>query len=69
LTGLAAWQTLFELAEYKPGRTDLVKAAGGAVGSLVVRLAARTADGLRSRRWAAYRQDGRAYPRSRPVRR
>lgn len=39
LTGLAAWQTLFELAELKPGRTVLVNRAGGAVGSLVVQLA------------------------------
>ncbi|MEV5570154.1 NADP-dependent oxidoreductase [Spirillospora sp. NPDC052269] len=39
LTGLAAWQTAFELAELKPGRTVLVNGAGGAVGSLVVQLA------------------------------
>ncbi|MCO6698910.1 NADP-dependent oxidoreductase, partial [Streptomyces sp. Vc17.3-30] len=39
LTGLAAWQTLFELAELKPGQTVLVNGAGGAVGSLVVQLA------------------------------
>ena len=40
LTGLAAWQTAFELAELKPGQTVLVNGAGGAVGSLVVQLAA-----------------------------
>ncbi|MGQ4718840.1 zinc-binding dehydrogenase [Streptomyces anulatus] len=39
LTGLAAWQTPFELAELKPGQTVLVNGAGGAVGSLVVQLA------------------------------
>ncbi|GAA1450953.1 NADP-dependent oxidoreductase [Nocardiopsis tropica] len=39
LTGLAAWQTAFELAELKPGQTLLVNGAGGAVGSLVVQLA------------------------------
>ncbi|NGO68323.1 NADP-dependent oxidoreductase [Streptomyces boncukensis] len=43
LTGLAAWQTAFELAELKPGQTGqtvLVNGAAGAVGSLVVQLAA-----------------------------
>lgn len=40
LTGLAAWQTAFDLAELKPGQTVLVNGAGGAVGSLVVQLAA-----------------------------
>ncbi|WP_433892488.1 NADP-dependent oxidoreductase [Streptomyces sp. CA-111067] len=39
LTGLAAWQTTFELAELKPGQSVLVNGAGGAVGSLVVQLA------------------------------
>ncbi|MDT0268784.1 NADP-dependent oxidoreductase [Streptomyces sp. DSM 44915] len=39
LSGLAAWQTTFELAELKPGQTVLVNGAGGAVGSLVVQLA------------------------------
>ncbi|MEU4314013.1 NADP-dependent oxidoreductase [Nocardia sp. NPDC024068] len=39
LTGLAAWQTIFELAELKPGQNVLVNGAGGAVGSLVVQLA------------------------------
>ncbi|MFI5718760.1 zinc-binding dehydrogenase [Nocardia sp. NPDC051750] len=39
LTGLAAWQLLFELAELKPGQNVLVNGAGGAVGSLVVQLA------------------------------
>jgi NADPH:quinone reductase-like Zn-dependent oxidoreductase len=39
LTGLAAWQAAFELAELKPGQTVLVNGAGGAVGSLVVQLA------------------------------
>lgn len=39
LTGLAAWQTVFELAELKPGQTVLVNGAAGAVGSLVVQLA------------------------------
>ncbi|MGW3861351.1 NADP-dependent oxidoreductase, partial [Streptomyces sp. NPDC005047] len=39
LTGLAAWQTVFELAVLKPGQTVLVNGAGGAVGSLVVQLA------------------------------
>lgn len=42
LTGLAAWQTTFELAELKPGQTVLVNGAGGAVGSLVVQLAVDT---------------------------
>ena len=40
LTGLAAWQTAFELAELKPGQTVLINGAAGAVGSLVVQLAA-----------------------------
>ncbi|MGC4993526.1 NADP-dependent oxidoreductase [Nocardia salmonicida] len=39
LTGLAAWQLAFELAELKPGQTVLVNGAAGAVGSLVVQLA------------------------------
>ncbi|MFD3748054.1 NADP-dependent oxidoreductase [Nocardia sp. NPDC058633] len=39
LTGLAAWQTVFELADVKPGQTVLVNGAGGAVGGLVVQLA------------------------------
>lgn len=39
LSGLAAWQTLFELAELKPGQTVLVNGAGGAVGGLAVQLA------------------------------
>ncbi|MFJ6463586.1 NADP-dependent oxidoreductase [Streptomyces sp. NPDC091387] len=39
LTGLAAWQTTFELAGLKPGQTVLINGAGGAVGSLVVQLA------------------------------
>jgi NADPH:quinone reductase-like Zn-dependent oxidoreductase len=39
LSGLAAWQALFELAELKPGQTVLVNGAGGAVGSLAVQLA------------------------------
>lgn len=39
LTGLAAWQLLFELAGLKPGQTVLVNGAGGAVGSLAVQLA------------------------------
>ncbi|MEU1378051.1 NADP-dependent oxidoreductase [Streptomyces triculaminicus] len=39
LTGLAAWQTAFELAELKSGQSVLVNGAGGAVGSLVVQLA------------------------------
>lgn len=39
LSGLAAWQSLFELAELKPGQTVLINGAGGAVGSLAVQLA------------------------------
>ena len=39
LTGLAAWQLAFELAELKPGQTVLVNGAAGAVGSLLVQLA------------------------------
>ncbi|MFJ4654397.1 NADP-dependent oxidoreductase [Nocardia sp. NPDC088792] len=39
LVGLSAWQTLFELAELKPGQSVLVNGAGGAVGSLAVQLA------------------------------
>lgn len=39
LTGLAAWQTAFELAELKAGQSVLVNGAGGGVGSLVVQLA------------------------------
>ncbi|MFE3461831.1 NADP-dependent oxidoreductase [Nocardiopsis aegyptia] len=39
LTGLAAWQTAFELAELASGQSVLVNGAGGAVGSLVVQLA------------------------------
>ncbi|MFE2870311.1 NADP-dependent oxidoreductase [Embleya sp. NPDC059259] len=39
LTGLAAWQTAFELAELKPGQSVLVNGAGAAVGGLVVQLA------------------------------
>ncbi|MFE5330401.1 NADP-dependent oxidoreductase [Embleya sp. NPDC056575] len=42
LSGLAAWQTVFELAEVKPGQSVLVNGAGGAVGSLVVQLAVDT---------------------------
>ncbi|WP_246407745.1 NADP-dependent oxidoreductase [Nocardiopsis aegyptia] len=41
LTGLAAWQTAFELAELTSGQRVLVNGVGGAVGSLVVQLAAR----------------------------
>lgn len=40
LTGLAAWQLVHELAEVKPGQTVLVNGAAGAVGSIVVQLAA-----------------------------
>jgi NADPH:quinone reductase-like Zn-dependent oxidoreductase len=39
LTGLAAWQAAFELAELKAGQSVLVNGAGGGVGSLVVQLA------------------------------
>lgn len=39
LSGLAAWQALFELAELKPDQTVLVNGAGGAVGGLAVQLA------------------------------
>lgn len=39
LTGLAAWQLAFELAELKAGQTVMVNGAAGAVGSLVVQLA------------------------------
>lgn len=39
LSGLAAWQALFELAELKAGQTILINGAGGAVGSLAVQLA------------------------------
>ena len=39
LSGLAAWQALFELAELKPGQTVLVNGAAGAVGGLAVQLA------------------------------
>jgi len=39
LSGLAAWQALFELADLKPGQTVLVNGAGGAVGGLAVQLA------------------------------
>lgn len=42
LSGLAAWQVVFELAELKPGQTILVNGAAGAVGSLVVQLALDT---------------------------
>jgi NADPH:quinone reductase-like Zn-dependent oxidoreductase len=40
LTGLAAHQATVELAEVKAGQTVLVNGAGGAVGSIVVQLAA-----------------------------
>lgn len=40
LTGLAARQAAVELAGIQPGQTVLVNGAGGAVGSLVVQLAA-----------------------------
>ncbi|WP_407319968.1 NADP-dependent oxidoreductase [Isoptericola halotolerans] len=40
LTGLAARQAVIELAEVRPGQTVLVNGAGGAVGSIVVQLAA-----------------------------
>ena len=39
MNGLAAWQSLFELAEIKPGQSILINGAGGAVGSLAVQLA------------------------------
>ena len=39
LSGLAAWQALFDLGELKAGQTVLVNGAGGAVGSLAVQLA------------------------------
>ncbi|KUL63345.1 NADP-dependent oxidoreductase [Streptomyces sp. NRRL S-1521] len=39
LTGLAAWQTAFELAGLKAGQSVLVNGAGGGVGSIVVQLA------------------------------
>ena len=39
LSGLAAWQLLFELAELKPGQSVLVNGAGGAVGGIAVQLA------------------------------
>jgi NADPH:quinone reductase-like Zn-dependent oxidoreductase len=39
LSGLAAWQTAFELAELKAGQSVLVNGAAGAVGGLVVQLA------------------------------
>ncbi|MEV5807244.1 NADP-dependent oxidoreductase [Streptomyces parvulus] len=39
LTGLAAWQTVFELAKLESGQSVLVNGAGGGVGSIVVQLA------------------------------
>lgn len=39
LTGLAAWQLLFDLAELKSGQTVLINGAAGAVGSVAVQLA------------------------------
>lgn len=39
LSGLAAWQTLFELAELKPGQSILINGAAGSVGGLAVQLA------------------------------
>jgi NADPH:quinone reductase-like Zn-dependent oxidoreductase len=39
LSGLAAWQTLFELAQLEPGQKVLINGAGGGVGSLAVQLA------------------------------
>lgn len=39
LSGLAAWQSLFELADLKPGQSVLINGAGGAVGSVAVQLA------------------------------
>ncbi|MBP2368540.1 NADP-dependent oxidoreductase [Pseudonocardia parietis] len=39
--GLTAWQSLFELAELKPGQSVLVNGGGGAVGGFAVQLASR----------------------------
>lgn len=39
LSGLAAWQSLFELVELKHGQTVLINGAGGAVGGVAVQLA------------------------------
>ena len=39
LTGLSAWQLLFELADLRAGQSVLVNGAGGAVGTLAVQLA------------------------------
>lgn len=39
LTGLSAWQTLFNTAQLKPGERILIHGAGGGVGTLAVQLA------------------------------
>jgi NADPH:quinone reductase-like Zn-dependent oxidoreductase len=39
LTGLTAWQTLFNLAELQSGERILINGAGGGIGSLAVQLA------------------------------
>lgn len=39
LTGLSAWQLLFDLADVRAGQSVLVNGAGGAVGTIAVQLA------------------------------
>lgn len=39
MTGLTAWQALFDHADLRPGQTVLVHGAGGAVGDMAVQLA------------------------------
>ncbi|MBN8595542.1 MAG: NADP-dependent oxidoreductase [Anaerolineae bacterium] len=39
LTGLSAWQTLFQIAQLKQGERVLIHGAGGGIGSIAVQLA------------------------------
>ncbi len=41
ISGLTAWQALFDHAQLKPGQTVLIHGAAGAVGSIAVQLAGR----------------------------
>src|SRR5256712_3721693 len=57
ISGLTAWQGLFEHGRLQAGQSVLVHGAGGAVGSMVTRLAREAGDSVISTRRAAARQD------------